>query len=563
METASFRNLRIGDILKEYKYVTDEQIQTAIAYQKDHKGVRIGGALIALGCITEVQMLEALGKRLGMQVVEISNLDVNPNVVEKIPRQLAEKYEMLAVSEKDGLLSLIVNDPLNFYGIEDVRQITGMQLDISLAERDELLRAIHYYYSEVGAMKAARVANESFSEDASLEELEITEDDDDDTPIINLLNRLINRAYSTNASDIHIEPFEDKTMVRMRIDGAIMEYVTLQKNLHASLIARIKILGGMDIAERRIPQDGHFRIKVEGKYINIRVSVLPTVFGEKAVLRLLASNAPIDYSDTYGMQGPDYDRIQRMLRSPNGIIYFTGPTGSGKTTTLYMILQDIAKKSVNISTIEDPVEKNLPKVTQTQVNNQAGLTFESGLRALLRQDPDVIMVGETRDVETASISVRAAITGHLVFSTLHTNDAASSIVRLEDMGLKPYMVANSLVGIIAQRLMRKVCPDCAEERNATEEEQEMLGVKRSVKIKHPKGCPLCNYTGYKGRIAIHEILLIDKDIRRLISAGATSEEIQDYAVENQDMRTLKEYGTQMVLEGISTIEELHKVAYYA
>ena len=563
METASFRNLRIGDILKEYKYVTDEQIQMAIEYQKEHKGVRIGGALIALGCITEVQMLEALGKRLGIQVVDISNLDVDPHVVEKIPRQLAEKYEMLAVNEKDGVLSLILNDPLNFYGIEDIRQITGMQLDLSLAERDELLRAIHYYYSEVGAMKAARVANESFREEEKLEELEITEDDDDDTPIINLLNRLINRAYSTNASDIHIEPFEDKTMVRMRIDGAIVEYVTLQKNLHASLIARIKILGGMDIAERRIPQDGHFRSKIEGKYINIRVSVLPTVFGEKAVLRLLASNAPIDYVTTYGMQKPDFDKIQRMLRSPNGIIYFTGPTGSGKTTTLYMILQDIAKKAVNISTIEDPVEKNLPKVTQTQVNNQAGLTFESGLRALLRQDPDVIMVGETRDVETASISVRAAITGHLVFSTLHTNDAASSIVRLKDMGLQPYMVANSLVGIIAQRLMRKVCPDCAEEYEATEEEQEMLGVDQSVRIKHPKGCPLCNYTGYRGRIAIHEILLIDKDIRKLISAGATSEEIEEYAVEQQNMRTLKEYGTEMVLEGITTIEELHKVAYYA
>lgn len=563
METASIKNLRIGDILKEYKYVTDEQIQMAINYQKEHKGVRIGGALIELGCITEAQMLQALGQRLEMQVVEIANLDVDPEVVEKIPRQLAEKYEMLAVNEKDGLLNLVLNDPMNFYGIEDIRQITGMQLNISLSPRAELLRAIHYYYSEVGAKKAARVANESIREEERLEELEISEDDDDDTPVINLLNRLINRAYSTNASDIHIEPFEDKTLVRMRIDGAIVEYVSLQKSLHASLVARIKILGGMDIAERRIPQDGHFRIKVEGLYINIRVSVLPTVFGEKAVLRLLASNSPIDYPDTFGMEESDYQKIQRMLCSPNGIIYFTGPTGSGKTTTLYMILQDIAKKAVNISTIENPVEKNLPKVTQTQVNNQAGLTFESGLRALLRQDPDVIMVGETRDVETATISVRAAITGHLVFSTLHTNDASSSIIRLEDMGLQPYMIANSLVGIIAQRLMRKVCPDCAEEYEASEEEQDMLGVSGPVRMKRAKGCPLCNYTGYRGRTAIHEILMIDKNIRKLITMGATSEEIEEYAAENQDMRTLKLCGTQLVLEGVTTIEELRKVAYYS
>ena len=375
------------------------------------------------------------------------------------------------------------------------------------------------------------------------------------------ISRLIDRAYNTNASDIHIEPFEDKTTVRMRIDGVIVEFVTLQKNLHASLIARIKILGNMDIAERRIPQDGHFRMKVAGEYVNIRVSVIPTVFGEKAVLRLLANNSNIDYPETFGMHEEDYKKLKSMLGSPNGIIYFTGPTGSGKTTTLYMILSELSKRAVNISTIEDPVEKNLPKINQMQVNNQAGLTFEAGLRALLRQDPDIIMVGETRDVETASISVRSAITGHLVFSTLHTNDASSSVIRLEDMGLQPYMVANSLVGIIAQRLMRKVCPDCGEESIPTAEERRILGTDIK-KIMHPKGCPQCNYTGYKGRVAIHEVLMIDRQVRQMIMDGASAEAIQDYAVENQNMKTLKDAGLKMVEDGVSSVEELRKVAYY-
>ncbi len=556
----NIRNLRIGDILKEYGYVSDAQVDQAVAYQKEHKGVRIGTALIELGYVTEAQVLEALAQRLSMQVVEISNIDVNPEAAAKIPRPLAEKYEMLAASEKDGVLTVVLNDPMNFYGIEDIRQLTGMQLEICLCQREELLRAINYYYAEVEARKAAQVANKSF-EDVE-EEVELDEDGDDDTPIINLLNRLVNRAYSTNASDIHIEPFEEKTVVRMRIDGVIVEYVTLQKSLHGSLIARIKILGDMDIAERRIPQDGHFRTKVEGEFINIRVSVIPTVFGEKAVLRLLAGNSHIDYPKTFGMHDEDYHKLLRMLQSPNGIIYFTGPTGSGKTTTLYMILEELSKRPVNISTIEDPVEKNLPKVNQMQVNNQAGLTFESGLRALLRQDPDVIMVGETRDVETASISVRAAITGHLVFSTLHTNDAVSSIARLEDMGLMPYMVSSSLVGIIAQRLMRKVCTDCAVEDAPTAEEVAMLGP-GVRKIHRAKGCPVCNYTGYRGRIAIHEILLIDKQVRQMINEQATAEQIQDYAVTYQHMKSLRESGVEMVTSGISTIEELRKVAYYA
>ena len=560
MDIKNNRNIRIGDVLKEFGYVTEDQIGEAIAYQKSHEGVRLGGALIELGYISEHQMLEALGQRLQYRLVNISDLTFDINAVEMIPKPLAEKYGILAYRADEGVLYVLTNDPLNFYGLEDVRQVAGTDLHIELCEKQPLDNAIHYYYSEVSAKKAAdKAAKSNF---ASEDEIEVNvEEGDDDTPIINLLNSLVVRAYNSNVSDIHIEPFERHTSVRMRMDGVIVDFLTLQKNIHNSLIARIKILGDLDIAERRIPQDGHFKTNIDGTPVNVRVSVIPTVFGEKAVLRLLASAATIDHSGTFGMNDRNYQIVSNMLRSPNGIIYVTGPTGSGKSTTLYMILSELSQRAVNISTIEDPVEKNLPKLNQMQVNNTAGLTFEIGLRALLRQDPDIIMLGETRDAETASISVRAAITGHLVLSTLHTNDAASSVTRLIDMGIEPYMLANSLVGIIAQRLVRKVCPDCGEWGEPTEEENRIVG-RILPKVKHKVGCKKCNGTGYRGRISIHEILPIDKPVRKLISDNATSEDIKQYAREELGMLTLKESCLELIDQGLTTVEELVKVAYY-
>lgn len=553
-----FRNVRIGDVLKEYGYVNDTQVERALEYQKEHRGTRLGGALIALGYITEAQMLEALAARLNLKRGDISQMQIDVEAVQKIPMEMAQRYRMMGVKMNGDTLTVLTNDPLNFYGMEDVRQTAGMNLELLLCEGQVIDNAIRYYYAEVRARKAATAANDSQQQE--VEEMEV-EEGDDDTPVINLLNSLIQRAYHSDASDVHIEPFEDKTTVRMRIDGVIIDFVTLQKTLHGSLIARIKILGDMDIAERRIPQDGHFRMKIDGNMVNMRISVIPTVFGEKAVIRLLAGNSKIDNSGTFGMVQDDYDKLNKMLHSPNGLIYMTGPTGSGKTTTLYMILNELAKRQVNISTIEDPVEKNLPRINQSQVNNMAGMTFESGLRALLRQDPDIIMVGETRDSETASISVRAAITGHLVLSTLHTNDAVSAIVRLEDMGTEPYMVANSLVGVVAQRLMRKLCPECAKEVEADEQTCQFLG--RPVrKIKVAAGCPRCNHTGYRGRIAIHEVLYIDKKLREMIATGTGLEEIKEYALKEQGMRTLKESAARLVQLGVTTMDELFKVAYY-
>lgn len=553
------KNLRIGEVLEEKGYVTGEQMTQALAYQKEHREKRVGQILMELGFVTEEQVLEALASKLHLEIVEVSQVSVDLTAVAMIDKGLAEKNLFLPYRLNGKVLGVITNDPLNYFALEEVKQQTGCQLEIALSAEAPLRQAISYYYAEVNARKAAKQANVGF---ATTEELEVEdlENSDDEAPIIRLLNSLIERAIKTEASDIHIEPFEKETKVRMRIDGVIMEYVTIQKNIHSPLIARIKILANLDIAEKRIPQDGHFRVKLEDGYVNIRVSVLPTVFGEKAVLRIMAATAHMDHADHFGMDEFSYQQFLPMLNHPNGIIYITGPTGSGKSTTLYMILDYLSGRSVNISTIEDPVEKNMPDINQTQVNPLAGLTFDVGLRALMRQDPDIIMVGETRDGETAATSVRAAITGHVVLSTLHTNDAVSSIVRLEDMGVETYLVANSLVGLVAQRLVRKVCPHCARVMETTEQERIFLG--EDVKtVVRGMGCAQCNNTGYKGRIAVHEIVAINNDIRRMIINHEPIEAIKKYAIEVQHMRTLKESGLILVKEGKTTPEELVKISY--
>ena len=554
-------NLRIGDILVEKGYVTPDQMNQALAWQKEHRDKRVGQILMELGFVSESQVLDALASRLHLNIVDVAQLSVDLQAVGKVSREVCEKNLILPVSLQGHNMEIVTNDPLNYFALEEVRQQTGCHLEISLSEEEPLRKAISYYFAEVNARKAATQANVDFAVAAQDEiEIEDLESGDDEAPIIRLLNSLIERAIKTEASDIHIEPFETETKVRMRIDGVIMEYVTIQRNIHAPLIARIKILSNLDIAEKRIPQDGHFRVTLEGGSVNIRVSILPTVFGEKAVLRIMAATTHMDHADHFGMDDYSYNQFAPMLNHPNGIIYITGPTGSGKSTTLYMVLDYLSGRNVNISTIEDPVEKNLPGINQTQVNPVAGLTFDVGLRALMRQDPDIIMVGETRDGETAGTSVRAAITGHVVLSTLHTNDAVSSIVRLEDMGVETYLVANSLVGLVAQRLMRKVCPNCSTEMPTTEQERNFLG--EDIKtIRRGAGCSRCNHAGYSGRIAVHEIVAIDNQIRRMIINHSPVEEISAYAREHQHMRTLKESGLILVKEGKTTPEELLKISY--
>lgn len=557
---ANEKNIRIGDVLIQAGYINEDELQEALEYQKKNKGVRIGEALIKLGFITENQQLEALSSRLGKRYVKLERVAVQTEAVALIPKLLARKYHMLAVQSKDNNLVLVVNDPLDYYGIEDIRQVTGMNLEIWLAELKPLDQAIEYYYSEIEAKKAASSANQMAK--GREQELEVEADEtDSDAPVIRLLDNLLARAFSMNASDIHIEPFEERTSVRIRVDGQLLDYVVLQKSLHQNLIARVKILSLMDIAEKRLPQDGHFRTTILDHDVNIRTSVIPTVFGEKAVLRLLASGSTVADAEHFGMNREHFEQFSKMLEAPNGMIYITGPTGSGKTTTLYMALQKLSDRKVNIATIEDPVEQNIPRVNQCQVNTVAGLTFERGLRSLLRQDPDIIMVGETRDEETASISVRAAITGHLVFSTLHTNDAVSSIIRLVDMGVEPYMVANSLIGLVAQRLVRVVCPECGYWDEPTPQEQLFIGPKIR-RVRRAPGCNSCSHTGYAGRRAIHEILCVDNTLRKMITERVSMEQMREYASGHLGMTSLKDEALKLVEDGTTTVEELKKVAYY-
>lgn len=385
----------------------------------------------------------------------------------------------------------------------------------------------------------------------------------DGTLITRLLEMLLTEGYREKVSDIHLEPGENDLKIRMRTDGSLREYMTLEKEYHLPLIARTKVLSGLDIAEKRLPQDGHIRLRIQDVDMDLRVSTVPTVCGEKAVLRFLNREIVVDRADTFGMREENYRKALDILSKPNGIFYITGPTGSGKTTTLYMMLEYLKKNPVNIITIEDPVERRIEGISQIQVNKQAGLTFETGLRAALRQDPDVIMIGETRDNITAQTSVRAAITGHLVLSTLHTRDAVRTTERMLDMGVEPYLAADSLNGVLSQRLIRKICPDCIAEREPDEREQNILGLKvqnKVQKLRYGKGCRSCGGTGYKGRIAVHELLMIDEEIRKKMEQRRPAEEIFEYAVHAKLLTPLREDILKLIEEGITTIEELERIS---
>lgn len=385
----------------------------------------------------------------------------------------------------------------------------------------------------------------------------------DGTLITRLLEMLLTEGYREKVSDIHLEPGENDLKIRMRTDGSLREYMTLEKEYHLPLIARTKVLSGLDIAEKRLPQDGHIRLRIQDVDMDLRVSTVPTVCGEKAVLRFLNREIVVDRADTFGMREENYRKALDILSKPNGIFYITGPTGSGKTTTLYMMLEYLKKNPVNIITIEDPVERRIEGISQIQVNKQAGLTFETGLRAALRQDPDVIMIGETRDNITAQTSVRAAITGHLVLSTLHTRDAVRTTERMLDMGVEPYLAADSLNGVLSQRLIRKICPDCIAEREPDEGEQNILGLKvqnKVHKLRYGKGCRSCGGTGYKGRIAVHELLMIDEEIRKKMAQRRPAEEIFEYAVHAKLLTPLQEDILKLIEEGITTIEELERIS---
>ena len=549
----------VEDGLRKKGYITEEQLLEARAILKnpDSQGKKMEEILIEYKFVTEEQLLEITALRSGYSIINLKDYKVDEIAFRKIPKQLAISRSVIAVSIENNALVIALSDPNDLHVIEDIKSVVQMPIKFRLGLKSQIDKILRDYYSEVNVQDAATKASESVQTLGDTEGKDLV---DDSAPIVALVNSILLKGYNSGASDIHIEPFEKQTYVRLRIDGQLIDYITVEPKLHSSIVTRIKVMSDLDIAEKRIPQDGHTKVILDNKLMNIRVSTLPMLAGEKIVMRFLNSEAKLDNSETFGMNDYNYEKIKRILQHPNGVIYITGPTGSGKTTTLYMMMDRVAKGAINVSTIEDPVERPLPRINQTQVNNQAGMTFAIGLRALLRQDPDVILVGETRDGETASIAVTAAITGHLVLSTLHTNDAISSITRLEDMGVEYYLLASALKGVVAQRLMKKICPKCREKY--TPSKDDLMILQEDVpELWRGKGCDYCNGTGYKGRIAIHEILEVDSEIRQLISKNVPLEEIYKYVEEHDKMHTLKHEAIDLVKQGVTTVDEVLKVAY--
>ena len=544
-------NLRIGEVLMERNYITQEQMEQALAYQKEHREKRVGQILIELGFVTEAQVLEALAARLGLEIVSIGQMQVDLTAVRMIPRELAEKQNLLAVGFADKSLEVVTNDPLNYFAFEEVRQLTGCQVVIRLSEKGPLQSAIRYYYAEVGAQQAAQTANEDFAE-RNVEMLQVDESEsgDPEAPIVKLLNSLLDRAISTGASDVHIEPFEGSTRVRMRIDGILRKILTVPANLQSNVISRLKIMGGMNISERKIPQDGRAMVQVRHHEIDLRISSMPTIYGEKIVLRLLDKSGHTITKQSIGLEGTDLQKYDALLKNSSGVILIVGPTGSGKSTTMCAMLQELANEETNLMTLEDPVEYNIPGVNQCQINEKTGMTFAAGLRAILRQDPDVISVGEIRDGETGAIAIRAAITGHLVLSTLHTNDAVSAIDRLVDIGVEPYLISSALRGVISQRLVRKVCPHCKKAYRPEAEELAMLGLPEDANVQfyRGEGCQECYHTGYKGRRAVFEIFMLNGRIRRMVTEGAKYDALLRAATETNFV-TMRENCRNLVLRG--------------
>ncbi|MDR1542658.1 MAG: Flp pilus assembly complex ATPase component TadA [Clostridiales bacterium] len=555
---------KLGDVLVSLNMLTEEQLKECLRIQAS-SNMMIGEILVAKGYIRKEQLQSALEFQQGVLYAELSMMELDPKITNLISAQVARRHSMIPILIENNALLVAMADPFDIIARDDAKIITGYRIVPVMSARDDIERAIGLCYSSSeDVQKTIDEINETDfmdEKDLQLRQLEqASEDEVARAPIVKLVNAIMLHAVNIRASDIHIESFDKNTIIRCRIDGALREMMNLPKASHASIVTRIKILGGMDIAETRKPQDGRIESVIDGTNIDMRISVLPTVSGEKVVIRILRSSSILVTREQLGFSLTNSARFDQVLRSPEGIILLTGPTGSGKTTTLYTVLRELNKPTVNIITVEDPVEYKLAGINQVQVNAKAGLSFAAGLRSILRQDPDIVMVGEIRDQETAEIAVRAAITGHLVLSTIHTNDASSTISRLLDMGCEPFMVSSALKGVIAQRLVKKICPRCIAKRMSTSEETMMLGLNNPITLSYGTGCQNCNNTGYFGRQGIHEILVADRDLRTMITNGSSSDEIKERARET-GMRTLADSAKELVLEGKTTIEEMNRVAF--
>ena len=558
------KNIPIGEHLIQKGLITQEQLDTVLAAKNEekNKGKKLGDLILQMGLVTETQFGEVLAERLNVKFYDVDKWEFDENLVKIIPESVARELCCIAVEKMGNRTIFATDNPMDYDAGEKLRGLTGGPVSLKYGTRTAINRAIGNIYSKGTTDAIVEAAEKEKEEEKSLDDLlaEASNDRVESSSIVQLATAIVENAYRMEATDIHIEPFKDFTRIRVRVNGDLVELMTVKSSLQMSLVTRFKIMSGMNIAEKRVPQDGRMSQVIDGNVVDLRVSNLPMVYGEKVVLRILAGDSMVRKITDLGMTDYNYGRFCEMLKVPQGVILVTGPTGSGKSTTLYAALGEMAKPNLNVITVEDPVEKRIANINQCQINDKAGMTFAAALRSILRQDPDIIMVGEMRDEETATIAIRAAITGHMVLSTIHTNDAASTVTRLVDMGVLPYMVATSLIGICAQRLAKKLCKECKEETVTTESDMQLMGISEPMKIYKPKGCPACNGTGYRGRTAIHEILLSTPEMQALITRGAKADEIQDLA-KKQGCRLLRDNVSELIQRGITSMDELVRVTY--
>jgi type IV pilus assembly protein PilB len=562
--TAALTPDKLGDILVRDGLITADQLKRALAEQRS-SGMRLGYTLVKLGFIDETEITKMLARQYRMPAVDLSRFEVDPKILKLISSDIAAKYAVLPLKREGRTLTIAIADPNNVAAIEDIKFITRCDIFPVIAGEYTLRNAIDRYYQQSDAQLASLLKS---VEDENAEDLEVVEEQQDeevkaselaeDAPVVKLINGLLTDAVKRGASDIHIEPFEHEMRVRYRVDGALQEVMKPPIKMRAALTSRVKIMAQLNIAERRVPQDGRIKLKMGARVIDFRVSTLPVLFGEKIVLRILdKGNLTFDLS-RFGFEPKAEADLMKAILNPYGMVLVTGPTGSGKTTTLYSALSKINTIEVNIMTAEDPVEYNLMGINQVLVRNEVGMTFAAALRAFLRQDPNIIMVGEIRDLETGSIAIKAALTGHLVLSTLHTNDAPSTVTRMIDMGIEPFNVASAVNLIVAQRLVRRICVECKQEHEYSDEEMHAFGITRDQgPFYKGAGCDTCNGTGYRGRQGLYEVMALSSQLRRFILKGASTEELREVAVQ-EGMLTLRMDGMVKVKRGVTTLEEVVK-----
>jgi len=563
MATAAASTERLGDLLVREGLITKEQLQAALNEQRN-SGMRLGYTLVKLGIVEETEITKMLARQYRMPAVDLARFEVDPRIVKLVPGEVAVRHTVLPLKREGRTLTVAMSDPTNMTVVDDLKFITRYDIFPVIAGEYTLRTAIERYYEQTDAQLQTILKD---IEDEDLEVIEEEEDEDasaplsDDAPVVKLINGILTDAVKRGASDIHIEPFEKELRVRYRIDGALQEVMTPPIKLRAALTSRVKIMSNLNIAERRVPQDGRIKLKMGKRVIDFRVSTLPVIYGEKLVLRILdQSNLTLDLTK-FGFEPQAEEDLMRAILNPYGMVLVTGPTGSGKTTTLYSALQRINVIEANIMTAEDPVEYNLHGINQVLVRTEIGMTFAAALRAFLRQDPNIIMVGEIRDIETGSIAIKAALTGHLVLSTLHTNDAPSTVTRMIDMGIEPFNVASAVNLIVAQRLVRRICTDCKDVYRYDAEELNALGISQAeakgITFYKGGGCDSCGETGYKGRQGLYEVMAMTPEARKMVLRGASTAEMKDQAVED-GMLTLRMDGIMKVKRGITTLEEVVK-----